>query len=83
MEEGRKVGDTGIVKTTYGYHIMYCSDINEAWYAYALDSVIYDMFNLKMEETEKVCVLEFDVDAIALGGIPVQEEVPEATGTVE
>lgn len=83
MEEGRKVGDTGIVKTTYGYHIMYCSDINEAWYVYALDSVIYDMFNLKMEETEKVCVLEFDVDAIALGGIPVQEEVPEATGTVE
>ncbi|NLA81485.1 MAG: hypothetical protein GX849_01380, partial [Clostridiaceae bacterium] len=23
VEEGRKEGDTGIVKTTYGYHIMY------------------------------------------------------------
>lgn len=28
-EDGRKVGDTGIVKSSYGYHIMYCSSISD------------------------------------------------------
>lgn len=33
FEDGRKVGDTGIVQTKYGYHIMYCSEVatEPAW----------------------------------------------------
>lgn len=27
FEDGRKVGDTGIIKTEYGYHVMYCSSV--------------------------------------------------------
>ena len=32
FEEGRKVGDTGIVETSYGYHVMYFSDFSETNY---------------------------------------------------
>ena len=32
FEEGRKVGDTGIVQTDYGYHVMYFSGDNETNY---------------------------------------------------
>jgi parvulin-like peptidyl-prolyl isomerase len=31
MDENRQVGDTGIVKTTYGYHLMYFSGMEEEW----------------------------------------------------
>ena len=33
MDENRKVGDYGLIKTDYGYHIMYCSDIEAQWIA--------------------------------------------------
>lgn len=31
MDENRKVGDYGLIKTDYGYHIMYSSDIQPEW----------------------------------------------------
>lgn len=77
MEEGRAAGDTGIVQTTYGYHIMYCSDVKQAWYVYALDSVIYDLYNDAMEACEAECVLEYDLDAMVLGRIAVQQTEQE------
>lgn len=83
MEEGRLVGDTGIVRTTYGYHIMYCAGVDEAWYVYALDSVIYDLYNDAMEACEARCVLEYDLNAMMVGSIPVQETAPETTTPVE
>lgn len=83
MEEGRKVGDTGIVRTTYGYHIMYCAGVDEAWYVYALDSVIYDLYNDAMEACEAKCVLEYDLNAMMLSGIPAQETAPETTTPTE
>ena len=30
VKNGRKVGDTGIIETTYGYHVMYCSEISDS-----------------------------------------------------
>ena len=35
MDASRKVGDTGIVKTDYGYHIMYLSATQPVWQYYA------------------------------------------------
>lgn len=46
FEEGRKVGDTGVVKTTYGYHVMYLDGFGEKKWSYdaeqALKSDAYD-----------------------------------------
>ena len=38
FEEGRKAGDYGLVRTEYGYHLMYYVGGDEAWYLYARES---------------------------------------------
>lgn len=35
FDAARQVGDTGIVKTNYGYHVMYFSDSQTTWQKYA------------------------------------------------
>ena len=46
--EGRKAGDTGIVETDYGYHVMYYSSTDEMSYR---DTMIES--DLRSEDTEK------------------------------
>jgi len=45
--DGRKVGDTGIVESTYGYHIMYCSGISDKpeWQNEILSSITEEKYN--------------------------------------
>ena len=38
FEEGRKAGDYGLVKTEFGYHLMYYVGGDQAWYLYARES---------------------------------------------
>jgi hypothetical protein len=49
MDENRQIGDYGLIKTDYGYHLMYCSDIVAEWYAVAemdlLDQVSADIID--------------------------------------
>jgi hypothetical protein len=49
MDENRQIGDYGLIKTDYGYHLMYCSDIVAEWYAMAemdlLDQVSADIID--------------------------------------
>lgn len=40
FEEGRKPGDTGIVKTNYGYHIMYFSADGESALSSAMEKIV-------------------------------------------
>ncbi len=77
IDPERKVGDTGIVRTDYGYHIMYCSDIAEAWYRSALEDLLNRLYAEKMEACQTRCPLEIHVDAITLGRFP--EPAPEET----
>lgn len=42
FDPARKVGDSEIIKTSYGYHIMYFSGVAEDYYTYAIDSTIRD-----------------------------------------
>lgn len=48
FDAARVVGDSAIVKTTYGYHIMYFSGVSEtrAWY----DDALEDMVNAYLDE---------------------------------
>ena len=44
--EERKVGDTGLVRTDYGWHIMYfAGDNNPAWKVDAINAHVSDTFN--------------------------------------
>ena len=67
FDEARKVGDYGIVKTDYGYHIMYFVGSVEIWYHTAQS----DMINAALENIvpDAVAKYEMDVDfaSIKLG----------------
>ncbi len=55
FDESRKVGDTGVVETEFGYHIMYfVGEGKPAYHVNAIDSYINDEYTKVVEElTEK------------------------------
>lgn len=42
FDESRQYGDTGLVQTNYGYHIMYFVDSHEIWIANVRDAILYE-----------------------------------------
>lgn len=42
FDESRAYGDTGLVQTTYGYHIMFFVDSHEVWVTNVSDTIIYE-----------------------------------------
>ncbi len=54
LDESRKPGDTGLVKSSYGYHIMYFSASREIWRSTAAEQLlgerISDMIDSGMEQ---------------------------------
>lgn len=58
----RKVGDHGIVKTTYGYHIMYYVGQTEtrAWYDAAAEALVSEKLGEFMEACQKAYPLQVD-----------------------
>ena len=54
MDEDHKVGDTGIVKTEFGYHIMYLSATEEYWaYAATMDYIEDQTTQIVEDATKK------------------------------
>jgi hypothetical protein len=43
FDDVRKFGDTALVKTTYGYHVMFFVDSYDIWYYNAKSELINDM----------------------------------------
>ncbi len=74
----RKIGDTGIVKTTYGYHIMYYPGPGlKAWQVSVDEDARYKDLESKYEEMKTTYAIEFDDDAIANMTI----KMPETSST--
>lgn len=69
FDESRQVGDHGLVKTVYGYHIMFFSATRDAWYINAqydlIDQLSYDFVPEMMEKYPMVV----DYSLIALGDL--------------
>ena len=40
FDSARKPGDSEIIKTSYGYHIMYFSGVSEEYYSYAIGNTV-------------------------------------------
>lgn len=51
-DAARKPGDTGIVKTEYGYHVMYYVGTEKDWEADAISSLSADKYNAYIAEQE-------------------------------
>lgn len=68
MDESRQPGDYGLVKTTYGYHIMYFSSKyeEEKWVTYARDGVITEYMNQILKEGSEKYPLDVNYKSIIL-----------------
>ena len=67
FDEARKTGDSGLVKSEFGYHIMYFVDSQEIWYTYAKSTLISDKMNQRIEDYAADHKMEVDYSKIALG----------------
>lgn len=80
LDENRKVGDTGLVKSIYGYHIMYFSGTQERWRSETKTA----MTNAKIDELIKNATdrypMQVNYKKIALGE-PKQPETEETQPT--
>lgn len=85
FEEGRQSGDTGLVKTEFGYHIMYFVKAgDDAWYTYARPELISKMAGDALEALMEASPIEVDDDAIVLDSATLNAvEETEGTDTAE
>lgn len=67
FDETRQTGDTGLVQTNYGYHIMYFVGSQEAWYTYAEADLIYERASALVPDAVAKYEAEIDYSAIVLG----------------
>jgi hypothetical protein len=63
----RQYGDYGIVKTTYGYHIMYFVDSTPVWYASAESDMMAEKGSELLNQVVEKHPAQIDYSAIALG----------------
>ena len=66
FDEARVVGDYGIVKTEYGYHIMYFSGSEDIWYAEARNAYISDESSKFVQKVLTAHPIEMDYKKIVL-----------------
>ena len=67
FDESRQSGDHGLVKTQYGYHIMFFVDSDEIWYATAEADLLSQTVNAKLPEAKEKHPITIDYSAIKLG----------------
>lgn len=67
FDESRQYGDTGLVKTYYGYHIMFFVYGEEGWIRYTKDEIVTERCNEIMEQAEEDYPLEVNYKKIVLG----------------
>ena len=67
FDESRQIGDTGLVQTTYGYHVMYFVGSEDVWYATAKQELLTDLQGNILADAMDNYELEIDYSAIKLG----------------
>ena len=66
FDAGRQPGDFDIVKTDFGYHIMYFCQSRPQWKDYAREDLLAQMTNDFVEETAALYPLTVSYDKILL-----------------
>ena len=67
FDESRAAGDYGLVKTTYGYHIMYYVSSTPIWETYAKSGWVNEKTNDFIKKLAEDHPMEVDYSAIQLG----------------
>ena len=69
MDEDREIGDTDIVKTEHGYHIMYFSATEPLWLVYAKNQYVSDRATTAMETGLEKWPAEINEENICLEAV--------------
>ena len=69
FDDSRKTGDTGLVKTTYGYHVMYYVDGEEGWIRVSTEGAKYMATDELIENTKNAGTLKINYRNIVIGEI--------------
>ena len=77
FDESRKTGDSGLVRTEYGYHIMYFVAAEEGWLRYGTEAYITDAYNTMVEKAMEIHPMEVDYKNISLGMALSMATTPE------
>ncbi len=71
FDRNRKIGDTDLVKTEYGYHIMYFVDAKDGiWQNYAYSDWLSEKTDMLLMQTMENHPMEVYYDQISLGMLP-------------
>lgn len=69
FDANRKVGDTGIVATTYGYHVMYFSGYDLPYWQYNATYTLMEAdYTAWMENLQNSITIEYDTEGMASVG---------------
>lgn len=69
FDEARQVGDHGIVKTDYGYHIMYFVGAEPVWKITAKDALLNERTAALIDGATETFAMDVDYDKIVLGQV--------------
>ena len=67
FDESRKTGDTGLVKTTYGYHVMFYSDDEALWVSKSREAIRSEKISEFVDAAVEANPLEADYSKMMLG----------------
>ncbi len=67
FDESREYGHTGLVKTTYGYHIMFYVKSTPSWIVYTRNTINNEKLANLVNDAKKEYPISTDFDAIKLG----------------
>ncbi len=71
FDESRQYGDYGLVKTSYGYHVMYYVGSSPMWKTYAESGWINEQVSLLLEQIVEDYPMDVTYEAITLGDVAV------------
>lgn len=74
FDESRKPGDTGIVKTKFGYHIMYYVEGDEGWIRFCTEGVMEEKSKALLAEMTEGAELKTDYKKIVLGAANLSDD---------
>lgn len=74
IDESRKAGDYGLVRTTYGYHIMYMVECDQAWIRYTRELLLTEKCTGIIKEAMEANELEVTYENIQLGFVDFSKQ---------
>ena len=74
LDESRVPGNSGLVKTTYGYHLMYFIGSEPAWPAYAEEDLLVELQEKLLDDVIAAHPITTDYSKILLANVVLVSE---------